>query len=99
MLISTSEGAVTAFKVDKEAGSIEQITLPASSMADADPSSSATTGPQLAVLDRSGRFMYIADVNRAELLPFRVENGRLSALSRAVIPIPSGTTSIAIVKP
>src|ERR1051326_8959074 len=51
MLISTSEGAVTAFKVDKEAGSIEQINLPASLIADADLFFFATAGPPL---DRLG---------------------------------------------
>ena len=98
-LIVTSGKAISAYKVDKETGSIQPMDSAVSFMGDSDPSSSTAIGPQLAVLDSRGRFMYVVDINRAELLPYRVDNGKLFALSPSAIPIPSATTSIAIVKP
>jgi sugar lactone lactonase YvrE len=65
----------------------------------AELSSPAAAGPQTAVLDASGRFMYVADVDRRELLAYRVENGKPLALSSSAIPIANATNSLAIVKP
>lgn len=68
-------------------------------MTAAEPSSAANSGGQPAVLDSSGRFMYVVDVNRAELLPYRADQGKLTALLPLPIAIPRSTTSIAVVRP
>lgn len=53
-----------------------------------------------AVLDASGRFMYVADGSKAELAVFTVENGKLSAFSpSATYPLPHGAATIALVRP
>jgi 6-phosphogluconolactonase (cycloisomerase 2 family) len=98
-LTVASEAGVQAFTVDKETGSIHEGGLAKSLMAPADASMPANSAPQKAVLDSQGRFMFVADVNRAELLVFRVDNGKPVALSSAAIPISSATSSMAVVKP
>lgn len=56
--------------------------------------------PTSAVLDASGRFMYVADASKAELAVFPVKNGKLSTLSpSATYPLPHGTAAIALVRP
>ncbi|HZD93151.1 MAG TPA: hypothetical protein VE133_02795, partial [Candidatus Sulfotelmatobacter sp.] len=60
---------------------------------------SANAGPQTAVLDADARLMFVLDVNRAELLAYRVKNGKLSAFPPQTYPLPVGTTSIELVKP
>jgi hypothetical protein len=97
-LIVASGDTVSAFRVDKETGSIHPPDSTSVSITEADPSSSAA-GPNMAVLDATGKFMYVADITRSELLPFRVENGKLFEISRSATPIPNATTSVAIVKP
>jgi 6-phosphogluconolactonase (cycloisomerase 2 family) len=52
-----------------------------------------------AVLDASGKFMYVADASKAELAAFQVENGKPLALSLPGYPVPRGTAAITLVKP
>lgn len=98
-LLITSELGITAFRVERETGFLEETDLAGVSITAAEPSSAANSSGQLAVLDSSGSFMYVVDANRAELLPYRVDHGKLLALSPSAIPIPRSTTSIAIVRP
>ena len=97
MLIAKGQEAIIAYRVDKETGALQQMDAAESAMIEL--SSSITAGPQTAVLDASGRFMYVTDVDRRELLAFRVENGKPLALSSSATPIASATNSMAIVKP
>jgi 6-phosphogluconolactonase (cycloisomerase 2 family) len=97
MLIAHGQGTVIVYKVDKETGALQQMDSVESAMAEL--SSTRTAGSQTAVLDASGRFMYVADVDRRELLAYRVENGKPLALSSSAIPIAGATSSMAIVKP
>jgi 6-phosphogluconolactonase (cycloisomerase 2 family) len=56
--------------------------------------------PSTAVLDASGRFMYVADTSKAELAVFPVGNGKLSTLSpSATYSLPHGAAAIALVRP
>ena len=97
-LTVASEAGVDVFTVDKETGSIHE--LPSSQlMTVGDPSMSASIGPQLAVLDGQGRFMFVGDIQQGVLRAFRIENGKLVALSSTTVPISSSTSSLAIVKP
>ena len=57
------------------------------------------TAEQPAVLDASGRFMYILDVAKSEITAFRVEEGKPVPLSPASYSIPHGTSSIVFVTP
>jgi 6-phosphogluconolactonase (cycloisomerase 2 family) len=98
-LFAGGENGVAAYRVNRESGSIQRTDSAGSPVLGANPYSSASGSPQLAVLDSNGRFMVVADVDRAELRAFRVEDGKLVALPRAAVPISSATTSIAVVKP
>src|SRR5579859_195415 len=98
-LFVASGTEITAFKVGMETGSLRQTDSAGTSPWAGDLSLSANGGPQLAVLDSSGRFMFVGDTNRAELVAHRVENGKPVTLLPFVIRIPRSTSSIAIVKP
>lgn len=98
-LTVASEAGVKVFTVDKETGSFQEGATDESLMTPADHSMSANSASPLAVLDSQGRFMFVANLNRAALLVFRVENGKLIALPTATVPISSATSSMAIVKP
>jgi len=98
-LTVASEGGIEVFSVEAETGSLHEGVLGKSLMTTADHSMPASSAPQFAVLDSQGRFMFVADINRAELQTFRIDNGKLAALPNATIPISSATSSIAIVKP
>jgi hypothetical protein len=51
-----------------------------------------------AVLDATGRFMYVVDVNKAELMALRIQNGKPIPLSPQAYPLPRGTSFITLVK-
>jgi len=51
-----------------------------------------------AVLDASGKFMFVVD-SSANLMAFRVESGKPVPLSPASYPLPGGSASITLVKP
>jgi len=53
----------------------------------------------LAVLDASGKFMFVVDSSSANLMAFRVESGKSVPLSPASYPLPGGSASITLVKP
>lgn len=54
--------------------------------------------PSSAVLDASGKFMYVVDAGKAELAAFQVEHGKPVALSPPGYPVSRGTAAIALVK-
>ena len=60
---------------------------------------SAKGPPPSAVLDASGRFMYVTDATKAELDAFQIENGKPRALSPAAYPLIHGSAAVALVKP
>jgi hypothetical protein len=97
-LIVESESGASAFKVDRETGLLKPrdsqaaMALSASAL-----QPSAISGSQTAVLDASGRFMYVLDTNRAELLAFQVENGKLSQTPVIVYRLSNSTISIALI--
>jgi hypothetical protein len=113
-LIVGDETGIKAFSVDKATGTIQQTdaitpgeklmvrvvegklqTLPALSS----PSSTEARAAPPAVLDASGKFMYIVDSSQGELLAFRVEAQKLFPLSPPSYPLPGGSASITLVKP
>lgn len=69
--------------------------LPAGNMLSA---REATTLPP-AVLDASGKFMFVVDSTRSQLMAFRVEDRKPVPLSPASYPLPGGSASITLVKP
>jgi len=97
LIVETGSGA-GAYIVDPETG----LLAPAGPSAISHDFSSlapqaAASGPQTAVLDATGEFMYVVDANRAELLAFRVEKGKVLALPAAVYPVSAGTSSVVLV--
>jgi hypothetical protein len=93
VLATTSAGTV-AFTVS--GGKLKA--LPGSMTASQLASARAQAQPA-AVLDASGRFMYVVDAAKAELAAFQVESGKPVPLSPSAYPVPRGTTSVALVKP
>jgi hypothetical protein len=51
-----------------------------------------------AILDATGRFMYMVDVSRAELMAFRAQNGKQLPLTPQSYPLPRGTAFITLVE-
>jgi len=51
-----------------------------------------------AVMDATGRFMYVMDAGKAELMAFRIQNGKPLPLSPQSYPLPRGTAFIALVE-
>jgi 6-phosphogluconolactonase (cycloisomerase 2 family) len=98
-LVIADKRGIISYQVNRDTGTLQQTDAGMSSLADVDRTSSANMRPQLAVLDATGRFMYVADVNRGELAIYQTNNGRPLALSKSTIPISNATISIAIVKP
>ena len=95
VVFAATEKGLVAFRVSE--GKLKA--MPGSVAASEMESIKAQSQPS-AVLDASGRFMYMADASKAELAVFPVENGKLSTLSpSATYPLPHGTASIALVKP
>jgi 6-phosphogluconolactonase (cycloisomerase 2 family) len=98
LLIVKTDKTTFTFTVEKETGSLQQTASIDTSIAGSDISGPVSIQSAPAALDISGKFMYIADRNRAEVLVYRVDGGMLSALSPSY-PVPIGTTSIVLVKP
>lgn len=94
LLIVEGESGASMFKVNRETGLLEPA---ANALSASELQSSATSGPEMAVLDRSGRFMYVADVNQSQLLAFRIENERVASNPTAY-PIPANCSSVALVE-
>ena len=92
VIATTSAGSI-AFRVAK--GKLEPLP---GEIAASKPASTKAQAPPSAVLDASGRFMYVVDAGKAELAAFHVEQGRPKALSPPAYPLPSGTSAIALVK-
>jgi hypothetical protein len=67
-------------------------------MAASELTSANAHAPPSAVLDASGKFMYVADPGKAELDAFQIENGKAVPLSQPVYPVPHGTAAVAVVK-
>ncbi len=89
-VIATTSAGNIAFRLSK--GKLQPLP---GEMAASEP---ASTQNQSAVLDASGRFMYVIDAAKAELMAFHVEQGRPTALSPSGYPISPGTSAIALVK-
>jgi hypothetical protein len=96
MLLVTDEKGMIAYRIDKETGSIQQTDAAVFSMADADRTSSANIRSQLAVLEATGKFMYVVDSNLAELRAFGVEDGRLAELPSRYQVSPKSDTAVVI---
>lgn len=97
MLLVTDEEGMIAYKVDKETGSIQQADAVVSTMAAVDPTSSANVRrSQLAVLDATGRFMYIVDSDLLEIHAFRVEDGKLFKLASRYQLSPKSNAAVII---
>jgi hypothetical protein len=94
-LMVETENAVSFYRVNQETGELQQDSASAALSA-SDLSRLAAAGPQTAALDAAGKFMYVVDVQRAELLAFRVEKGKLVLLP-PVYPVMAGTGSLALV--
>ncbi len=94
MVLATTQAGPIAFLVSngKLMAVPGQMTASEAAMAKAHPQPSA-------VLDASGKFMYVADASKAELAAFQVENGKPLALSPPAYPVPRGTAAITLVKP
>ena len=90
--IATMRSGVTAFSVFN--GKIKALpdSMTANEMV------SAKSQPA-AVLDATGRFIYVADAAKAELSAFQIENGRTIPLPTPAYPVPHGTAAMAVVKP
>jgi hypothetical protein len=97
ILMVETESAIRFYRVNRETGALEQQT-PAAALSASDLARLATAGPQTAILDPEGKFMYMVDAARAELLAFRVEGQGLVKIAEAN-PVPDGTNSVALVKP
>ena len=99
LIVETRSGA-TAYIVNQETGLLAPADSSAISKAFSSlaPQAAAAAGRQMAVLDASGEFMYVVDANRAELLAFRVEKGKASALLQSY-PMRESTGPIALVQP
>ncbi|HET9365892.1 MAG TPA: hypothetical protein VFP71_12855 [Candidatus Angelobacter sp.] len=94
VLASTEEGPI-AFRV-----SDDKLKAMPGLVAAPEMESLKTQPPTSAVLDASGKFMYVADASKAELTVFPVENGKLSTLlPSATYPLPHGAASIALIRP
>jgi len=79
-LVVADEKGVMTYQVDGDTGVLQQTDAALSSMTAPDSVSSANQRPQRAVLDTTGRFMYVVDLEIAELRAFRVEHGTLIEL-------------------
>jgi hypothetical protein len=98
LLIVKTDKTTLTFTVEKETGLLQQAASINTSIAGSDIAGPIPVQSAPAALDISGKFMYIADHNRAEVIAYRVDSGMLSALSVSY-PVPTGTTSIVLVKP
>ncbi len=96
-LIVKTESGSAVFIVDRQTGALQRTDSNASFTA-AELPRAAQTGPVSAVLDASGRFMYVIDSARGELRGYSVNGGTLTELA-APYPVPRSTSGIAIVRP
>src|SRR5262249_20099333 len=91
-VIATTGNGKVAFRLSK--GKLE----PLPEEIETSEIASAKIQPSFAVLDASGRFMYVADAGKAELAAFQVEHEKPAALSPPSYPVSQGTPAIALVK-
>jgi 6-phosphogluconolactonase (cycloisomerase 2 family) len=98
ILIVKTESGNASFIVDQQTGALQPAGRNLSFAAAARLPRAAQTGSSSAVLDASGRFMYVIDSNRAELHGYSVNAGKLSELA-VPYPVPRSTSGIAVVKP
>ena len=61
--------------------------------------SGATSHSTPAVLDASGKFMYVIDAGKAEIAAYRVDQGKPEPLTPATYPISKSASSLVVVKP
>lgn len=95
MVVAATEKGLVAFRI-----SDGELKAMPGAVAVSEVASIKAQPPPSAVLDASGRFMYVADASRAELEVFPAENGKLSTLlPSATYPLPHGTAAIALVRP
>ncbi|HEY7401935.1 MAG TPA: hypothetical protein VIB39_00305 [Candidatus Angelobacter sp.] len=92
VIVTTSVGNVT-FRLSQ--GKLEALP---EEMTAAAAASIKSQSPSSAVLDSSGRFMYMVDTGKAELQAFQVDHGKPAALSPHAYPVSRGTAAIALVK-
>jgi 6-phosphogluconolactonase (cycloisomerase 2 family) len=92
VIVTTSAGKI-AFRLSH--GKLQ--TLPGE-MATTETASAKDQPSSPAVLDASGRFMYVVDAGKAELDGFQVGQGKPTALSPPSYPVSRGTSAIAVVK-
>jgi hypothetical protein len=97
-LIVKTENGSAVFIVDRQTGALQPTDSSASSTDAAESSRAAQDGSLSAVLDASGRFMYVIDGAKGELHGYGVNGGKLTELA-APYPVPRSTSGIAIVKP
>lgn len=79
---------------DVSGGKLQELPIAVSNL-----HSHAAQSSQMAGLDATGRFMYVVDPVKAELQGFRVDHGKLTALSPPSYPIPRGTTFVVLLNP
>ncbi len=94
MVLATTQAGPIAFLVSNG----KLMAVPGE-MTDSEIATAKAQPQPSAVLDASGKFMYVADAAKAELAAFQVENGKPLALSPPAYPVPRGTAAIALVKP
>lgn len=93
-ILATTQKGTLAFRVSN--GKLEP--LPAARAVSAQEQSVTTHSPS-AVLDASGRFMYVLDATRAEIAAYRVDQGKPVPLSPSAYPIARSANSLTLVKP
>jgi 6-phosphogluconolactonase (cycloisomerase 2 family) len=92
-VIATTSAGKMAFRLSK--GKLQALP---EEMATTETASAKGQSSPSAVLDASGRFMYVVDAGKAELQGFQVGQGKPAALSPPSYPVSRGTRAIAVVK-
>ena len=62
------------------------------------PASPEAQSAKQSVLDAATRFMYVVDAGKAELMAFRIENGKPLPLTPQSYPVPRGSAFITLVE-
>jgi len=91
-IVATTQAGPVAFRVSGGKLKVVPGAIAASELA------AIKTQPS-AVLDASGRFMFVVDTGKGELAAFRIENGRPIPLPSSTYPVPRGTAALALVRP